>query len=293
MRPRRLSTILATTTLTVAACTNPPYIPAPWDAVEPQAAEPNTASGRESIRPAWQRIGSSIRGKALTACTVGTGPRRIYVIGGLHGDEPEAPAAAELLPELLAAAKPQSITVRILKDMNPDGGAAKTRTNTRRVDLERNWPSKDFHKDDRTGDRALSELETSAVNADISAFKPDILVVFQSANIPPTVSIFGPSPIPANEFARAARTVDPHWRFTPQRSSPVPGSIESLFGRDLGKIVFRVEFQRNRPADLNARAAAAGLLSLEHPATSPNAASPVTPAVTRPSADASTQPASR
>jgi murein peptide amidase A len=212
----------------------------------------------------WEKVGASVRGKPLQATTVGSGSRRIYIIGGIHGDEPEGPAAASLLPEMLLESPDlANSTIRIVQDMNPDGGAAKTRTNTRRVDLERNWPAKDFRKDERSGDRPLSELETIAIHKDLLAFKPDIVIVFQSANLPPSISSHGSSPRVAHEFGAAARQVDPRWRFNPASRIRVPGSIESLFGNDQGKVVFRVEFQRNRPAETDARAVTAGLLALD------------------------------
>ena len=59
-------------------------------------------------------------------CGIGSGPRRVYVIGGYYGDQPEGPAVAAALPELLAGlAGGESSTVRVLRDMNPDGSAAK------------------------------------------------------------------------------------------------------------------------------------------------------------------------
>jgi murein peptide amidase A len=281
MRPRPFALVLAAL---IPACSTPTaYVPAPWDATEPQGSEPASIAPRVPLTPRWSRVGASIRGKSLQAVTVGSGQRRIYIIGGIHGDEPEAPAAAVLLPELLVeSTDPLSTltasTVRILQDMNPDGGAARTRTNTRRVDLERNWPSKDFRKDDRSGDRPLSELETAAVYKDLLDFKPDIVIVFQSANLPPSISSHGSSPRLAHEFASAARQVDPRWRFNPVHRHRAPGSIESLFGNDMGKVVFRVEFQRNRPADTDARAVLAGLLALDRRPSSPPSAAPATAA---------------
>ena len=256
--PTPAKLILLAAAITISACSNPPYIPAPWDSVEPQS-EPPTPTLRPA--PPSQRIGSSVRGKAITATTLGSGPKRVYLIGGIHGDEPEAPAAAALLPELLTT-PPAGLTIRLIPDMNPDGTAAKTRTNTRRVDLERNWPARDFIKDERAGDRPLSELETAAIHADLKAFNPDIIIVLQSANHPPTVAAIGPVLRPAHEFARAARSVEPRWRFNPRTPAPIPGSLESLYGRDQGKTVIRVEFQRNKDAATNAKAVAAGLAAL-------------------------------
>jgi len=273
-------TSLALCVLLIPACTYPPSIPAPWEAVEPQSAEPPVAAPAK-LTPKWARFGASVRGKALMAATIGEGPRRIYIIGGIHGDEPEAPATAELLPELLAeSANLPNSTIRVVKDMNPDGAAAKTRTNTRRVDLERNWPSKDFQREARSGDRPLSELETLAVHTDLLAFKPDIVIVFQSANLPPSVSSLGSGRTLAHSFCSAARKADPHWRFSPEQRNRPPGSIESLVGVDMGKTVLRVEFQRNTAASRNARAVLAGLTALDQPPaqTPPASSTPSTPA---------------
>lgn len=259
---------LALSILAMSACVAPPSIPAPWEATEPQSAEPSTALPDVPATTDWTRIGTSVRGKAILATTVGSGPRRIYIIGGIHGDDPECPAVADKLPELLGETPGlEHSTVRVVRDMNPDGTSAKMRTNTRKVDLERNWPSKDYQKNvNGSGDRAGSELETAAVYADAVAFKPDIVIVFQSANLSPTVTYLGSGRMLAYEFASSARRTDPLWRFNPEPRMRPQGSIESLFGTDLGKTVMRVEFQKKQTADVNALAALAGLKGLDgHP----------------------------
>lgn len=272
MRPRARWPI-AVLVLLVPACTTPP-IPAPWEATEPQSAANGVVPTESRPNPKWVRVGASVRGKSIEAMTVGSGPRRIYIIGGIHGDEPEGPVVAERLPEaLLDAPELERATIRIVRDMNPDGTTARTRTNTRKVDLERNWPAKDFIADARSGSRAASELEVSVLHRDLMSFNPDIVIVFQSANLPPTISFQGSARILAHEFATSARRVDPRWRFNPEPRARIPGSIESLFGQDLGKTVVRVDFQRGRDADLNARSMVAGILAMaekfEPPAKAP------------------------
>ena len=267
MRPGLTLRVCLATAIFVAPSCTAPSIPAPWEASEPQSFEPSSTAPLITPTATWTRIGASVRGKQLQATTVGSGPRRIYIIGGIHGDEPEGPIVAEGLPDLLLSS-PDFIhsTVRILKDLNPDGSTARTRVNTRKVDLERNWPSKDFQRDARVGgggDRACSELETAAVHADLVAFKPDIVIVFQSANLPPSVSFQGPGRMLAYDFVVAARKADPKWHFTPELRNRAPGSIESLVGADMGKTVLRVEFQRSRPADLNSAATLAGILAID------------------------------
>src|SRR5438093_1211107 len=82
--------------LPLAACSSLPTVPAPWEPTETQSSEPTQPAEAEA--PGWTKIGSSVRGKPIEAVTLGNGPRHIYVIGGIHGDEPEGPAAARALP---------------------------------------------------------------------------------------------------------------------------------------------------------------------------------------------------
>src|SRR5947207_2182516 len=92
---------LALTILMMPACVAPPSIPAPWEATEPQSAEPSTSLPEVASSTDWSRIGSSVRGKQIFATTLGSGPRRVYIIRGIHGDEPERVPVADKLPELL------------------------------------------------------------------------------------------------------------------------------------------------------------------------------------------------
>ncbi|MBL9032921.1 MAG: hypothetical protein JNM80_14590 [Phycisphaerae bacterium] len=255
----------------------------PWDAQEPQTHEPVALAPPAEARP-WERIGSSVRGKAIQAMTVGTGTKRIYVIGCIHGDEPECREAASLLPEALSSQRwLVGATVRIVRDMNPDGSAAGTRTNTRGVDLDRNWPARDFTARDKHGRRASSELETATVHKDMLAFKPDVVVVLGSSVVGPVVRFQGPVRRWALEFASAARRADPKWRFQVDPSEPLPGSIESLVGRDMGKPVLAIELSRgSRDAVTNAKALMEGLRGLTETASSAPAKAP--PSAAKPGA---------
>jgi murein peptide amidase A len=256
--------------LPMGACSTVEPIPTPWDPSETQLAEPSQPT--EAAAPGWTRIGSSIRGKPIEAATVGSGPRRIYIIGGVHGDEPEGPAAAAGLPgallrEFISEAGERA-TVRIVRDVNPDGTALGTRGNTRGIDLNRNWPSKDFRAEgipgSNAGRRAGSELEVSAVRQDLAAFKPELVVVFGTASTGrgPEVGYIGRSPLPAYDFSAAARKGDAHWRVNATARVATPGSVESWVGTDIGRTVLLVEFRRGSEAAANLRSVAAGVVAL-------------------------------
>lgn len=262
---------LAVLGVIVGACSGPDLnIPAPWEAVEGPGAE--AASPRiEPAPPGWSRIGSSVRGKPIVAADFGSGGPRVYVIGGVSGDEPEGPAAAERLRDELFKASPEGATIRVVRDLNPDGTATHSKTNTRGVDLSRNWPARDYVADPRTGGRPASEIETLAVQKDLTLFKPDVVVVLRSSARGPVVSMDGPGPLLAAAFGSAARDIDPRWRAMPERRHTAAGSIESYVAGELGRPVLMVEFQRGRDASTNAAAARAGILAAAAKAKTPPA----------------------
>jgi murein peptide amidase A len=120
--------------------------------------------------------GRSLRGRPIAVTTFGSGDRRVLVLGGVHGDEYGTPVARALEAYLLAnpASLPAGATIELVACANPDGFAARTRANARRVDLNRNLPARNWRSRLRardassllglTGGRSPgSEPETRAV----------------------------------------------------------------------------------------------------------------------------------
>lgn len=118
-----------------------------------------------------------------------SGPCDVLVFAGIHGDEPESTAvlswALRHLPE-------PSANVAVVLAANPDGLARGTRANARGVDLNRNFPARNWRADgvayrvlsDEPRDIALStgsapgsEPETQALLALIEALRPSRAVV--------------------------------------------------------------------------------------------------------------------
>lgn len=240
-------------------------------------------------------IGLSREGRPLIATTHGHGPLRVYLVGGIHGDEPEGQAALPQVQQIFAApdAGGQSpgsrITLRLLSDMNPDGSFHGTRTSTSGVDLNRNWPAKNFRPAAEragvirgAGPGPLSEPETAAAHADIAAFDPHIILVLHSSPNGPFINFDGEDPAEslAAQFGMAAAGADPtpasakRWRLVPDMGYPTPGSMGSYFGKDLGLPILTVEYKRTngRPDGSDAGAALlAGLRSLAGSPTNPAA----------------------
>lgn len=215
----------------------------------------STRSSERPAAPAWQEIGRSINDRPLEAATFGRGPTRIYLIGGIHGDEPEGQLAAAVL----SASIPRSATVRILRDANPDGTWAKTRGNAAGRDLNRNWPASNFRPSHASGEKPLSEPETAALHRDLHAFAPHVVIVFHSIRSGPFVNYDGPAEHLARAFATAAARKDPRWRVVPDMGYPTPGSLGSHIGRDRKIPILTVEFRRGQDDASALIAARAGI----------------------------------
>jgi hypothetical protein len=135
---------------------------------------------------------ASVTGKSITHMekeTDNNQGKRILVFGQIHGDEPEAGELALIWIERVLSI-PAKNTWRIVPRLNPDGGALKTRTNQNNIDLNRNFPTKDWEelalkeweaktgKNPRrfSGNVGGSEPETKCAIKQIEDFKPDVIV---------------------------------------------------------------------------------------------------------------------
>jgi protein MpaA len=119
-------------------------------------------------------------------------PRKILVLGGIHGDEYSAVVVAFQWLERLKGDRFQRYQWRILPCVNPDGLLAEpsSRTNAHGVDLNRNFPTPDWNSlamsywkgetrsDPRRfpGKQAGSEPETHWLIEQIASYKPDAIV---------------------------------------------------------------------------------------------------------------------
>lgn len=136
--------------------------------------------------------GRSVRGRAIAVTRFGAGDHRLLLLGGVHGDEYGTPVARALERYLLAhpRALPAGASIDLVARANPDGIAAHTRGNARRVDLNRNLPTRNWRSRLRardassllglTGGRAPgSEPETKAV-LKLLATRYDVVVSLHS-----------------------------------------------------------------------------------------------------------------
>jgi protein MpaA len=237
--------------------------------VEPEASNPDPvnvddagSSGGATIGEDWAPIGRSVEGRAIRARVVGRGPRRVLLIGGIHGNEREGSYAAGAIagaflesPDLAAG-----VTLAVVEDLNPDGSAARTRGNAHGVDLNRNFPASNRRPDSP----ALTEPEARALQTLVSGFEPHAVIVLHSWGAKPS----GPRQFinydgPGDELAYAFSALNRDYPVEESRNLPAtPGSLGSWIGVDMQIPIFTIEYRRGIDPEDAWRSTRDGLLAL-------------------------------
>lgn len=177
-------------------------------------------------------------------------PMKILVISLIHGDEVDAGIVGRYWIERLEEIEPRN-TWRVIPVMNPDGYKARTRTNASGVDVNRNFPTKDWsqiaikswekdtHRNLRRfpGNEGGSEPETRCAMKHFEDFKPDFVV---SVHTPLRVLDFdGP------------RVPKPNFNFLPWKSlGHYPGSLGRFLWHEREIPVLTMELSNKTPRDM-------------------------------------------
>lgn len=152
----------------------------------------------------------------------------ILWIGGVHGDEPEGIDLANLTLEWLKNnAETNQATKKewiVIPCINPEGAKINQRTNSRGVDLNRNFPTQNWtseHKEPRyyPGPTPMSEPEVKALVELVEKVKPALIVHCHSWH--PSIVITGPMDHPvANILAKSSG-----YKLQPDIGYATPGSL--------------------------------------------------------------------
>lgn len=198
------------------------------------------------------RAGAEIRG----------GPRRLLIVGAVHGDEP---ASGEAVFELAARIGPASLVaggrIVLLPVLNPDGLVSSRKNSARDVDLNRNFPARNFTRAHEPGydpgPAPLSEPE-SAVLAEVVAREAVDAIVAVHAPFA-CVNFDGPAAAWAEAVAAACG-----WPVRPNIGYPTPGSLGSWWGIDRGLPILTLELPPGAHGAFRASAAAALDAAISH-----------------------------
>lgn len=185
-------------------------------------------------------VGASVEGRPIEVERFGPEGPALLVFGAIHGDEPGSMELCARLGARLRTAAPP-VRVIVIPALNPDGLERGHKDNARGVDLNRNFPARNWERAHPPGydpgAQPLSEPESAALAALIEAELPSVLVaVHQPFRC---VNWDGPARALAEKMSRACGY--------PLRESigyPTPGSFGSLYGVDRGLPVVTLELPR-------------------------------------------------
>ena len=130
--------------------------------------------------------GSTVTGEKILAYkTKLESSKYIYLMAGVHGDEPEG---IYVLDKLFAWLKKQihfELPLIVIPIVNVDGFKKKTRTNQQGVDLNRNLPTEDWsakfsEAKYNPGNAPLSEPENQFLNSLFLKYRPGFILSFHS-----------------------------------------------------------------------------------------------------------------
>ena len=134
-----------------------------------------------------QVIGRSVEGRPIESYRFGSGSWSRLILAGIHGDEPKSVYVARLLcADVVQRRSPgERATVVVVPVVNPDGYELRKRRNARGVDVNRNFPTRDWlagRKRSRFygGPAPASEPETQAILALVESLDPAEIIAIHS-----------------------------------------------------------------------------------------------------------------
>ena len=190
-------------------------------------------------------LGATTDGRPVRAWRIGNpkSPRRILLVGCIHGNECAGMAVTQRLVNL---ARPIALDLWTIQNLNPDGLARGTRGTARGVDLNRHFG-------------VFSQRETRIARDLIRRISPDVTIWFHQSQA--IVRAWGPSRPIARRYARLAGA--------PYRSLDWPRGAATRWQNSLGQRAFVVELPPGELAAERALRHARAVLQLGDPACCP------------------------
>jgi murein peptide amidase A len=189
----------------------------------------------------WPVRGHSSGGRPIVAACLGAagGPAApLVVMAGIHGDEPASVEAVLALvagaPALAAGGRP----VWVVPALNPDGLLANRKNSARDVDLNRNFPARNFTSVHQPGydpgAAPLCEPESALFAGLVESVRPCAVVAVHAPFA--CINHDGPAAAWAGAVAAACG-----WPARADIGYPTPGSLGSWLGVDRGLPVLTIE----------------------------------------------------
>jgi predicted deacylase len=203
---------------------------------------------RETVVTSGPRVsvvGKSVNGKDIVMTEFGHGDRPVLIMAGIHGNERATVYVAEQLVLELRQnlARAAGVPVAVITVANPDGYEANTRHNARGVDLNRNFPAKNWKKATKWrnfGGSALSEPESRAIFETIESLNPRLIISIHSIDDQRHCNNFDG---PGEQVARVMSQHN-HYPTVPTIGYATPGSLGSYAGIDRQIAMVTLELPR-------------------------------------------------
>jgi protein MpaA len=182
-------------------------------------------------------IGKSVDGRPIR-CDVYSGAHQhetILMLASIHGDEHVGTLLLEMLGDYLRAHPDLLANRRVLlvPEVNPDGVVHQQRRNAHGIDLNRNFPARNWSEKLDHGAKPLSEPESRAVRDLIVAYHPTrILSLHQPLNC---MDYDGPAKVLAEAMAAVCD-------LPLRKVGALDGSLGSYAGEQMNIPIVTVEF---------------------------------------------------
>lgn len=154
--------------------------------ISPATGASRVADLLPALGPQTRQLGKSVLGLPIIGHFFGVAGPKTLIFAAIHGDEPNTAFVANQLVEHLTK-NPEAYYARrvaVVPVANPDGLARATRKNAREIDLNRNFPAKNFAvgKKDRYfgGEQPASEPETQLLIELIDDWQPDRIITMHA-----------------------------------------------------------------------------------------------------------------
>lgn len=186
-------------------------------------------------------FGSTANGLPIPAYSFGQNGARMLILGGVHGDEIEGVWAAHGLLQRFAESFPYQLKLTLVTALNLDGVLAKSRTNARGVDLNRNLPTHDWSDKIASpryhpGQAPGSEPENQALLRYLERDKPQFVLSLHSWK--PMLNINGHCLKEAEEISRRTG-----YKIEETIGYPTPGCLGTYAGleREMPTLTYEIE----------------------------------------------------
>ncbi len=148
-----------------------------------QAASAADAPSAVSTAPSWVAGEQSSGKRPIEVARFGQGTRYVLIVGSVSGNDPESIALLDAICRMSSQfPPPEPVSLLLIRTPNPDGMADHVHTNSNGVDLDRNFPSRNFTLSPNrlTGPHPASETETKYLLRVVNEFKPLRIVHIRS-----------------------------------------------------------------------------------------------------------------